>query len=222
MAAKPKGYKKDSPIKVVMIVTIALVLVMVLLYLLMNQSGNKTFDSAPPLENQPVLGNEEASVSVVEFGDYKCPGCGTWATEIFPQLEADYIESGDVSFSFYNYLGFGQESFLASLASRTVYEEAPEEFWEFHQRLFEVAPSEEVTMELLLDLLAEHAPSVEEETFMQALEEETYLSSLEQELAVVQQYEVNATPTIVINETLVEDPFDYDEIQALIDDQLAE
>lgn len=222
MAAKPKGYKKDSPMKVIVIITIAIVLVMVLIYLLMNQSKHFTYDEAPPIEYQPIFGDESATVSVVEFGDYKCPGCGTWAEEIFPQLAADYVESGDVSFSFYNYIGFGEESLLASLASRTVFEEAPEEFWDFHHGLFQVAPFENVTMDLLIELVKEYAPSIDEETFVAAMEDNTYLSSIEQELLVVQEYDVNATPTIVINETRVEDPFDYDEIKAIIDEQLAE
>ena len=40
------------------------------------------------------LGDPEAQVTVVEFGDYQCPGCGAFALSVKPQLEGTLVASG--------------------------------------------------------------------------------------------------------------------------------
>src|SRR5690606_17989243 len=44
-------------------------------------------------ERQPVIGNPDAPVKIVEFGDYKCPVCKRFAEEIFPQLKRDFLDT---------------------------------------------------------------------------------------------------------------------------------
>lgn len=74
--------KKKSSRNLV-IFTIIIVGLMVALVLL-NQSSQKSkssegaFDNPPATENQPTLGDKNAKVSIVEFGDYKCPSCKAW------------------------------------------------------------------------------------------------------------------------------------------------
>ncbi|GAE47072.1 periplasmic thiol:disulfide interchange protein DsbA [Mesobacillus boroniphilus JCM 21738] len=37
-----------------------------------DTSNNVSFDKQPSIEGQPVLGDPDAPVTVVEFGDFKC------------------------------------------------------------------------------------------------------------------------------------------------------
>ncbi|KFN04300.1 thioredoxin family protein [Bacillus clarus] len=60
---------------------------------------NKVIKDLPPIGKQPTLGKEDAQISVVEFGDYKCPARKAWGERIFPQLQKDYIDTGKVKFS---------------------------------------------------------------------------------------------------------------------------
>src|SRR3989344_5685329 len=46
----------------------------------------------------PVLGNQSAKVTMVEFSDYQCPFCGRHFSQAEPQLKKDYIDSGKVKF----------------------------------------------------------------------------------------------------------------------------
>nr|WP_279388927.1 thioredoxin domain-containing protein [Baia soyae] len=46
--------------------------------------------------DQPVLGNKEVAVTILEVGDFKCPSCRGFKEDIFPQLKKDYIETGKV------------------------------------------------------------------------------------------------------------------------------
>ena len=46
------------------------------------------------------MGNPNAALKLVEFGSRTCPHCAKFANEDFPTLQKDYVESGKVSFEF--------------------------------------------------------------------------------------------------------------------------
>lgn len=55
---------------------------------------------------------------------------------------ADYVDTGDVKFSYINVLFQGNESVVGSLAAEAVYEQSPESYCDFHKALFAAQPSE--------------------------------------------------------------------------------
>ncbi|SDI81084.1 thioredoxin domain-containing protein [Natribacillus halophilus] len=221
---KRKNTNKKAPIKFLVIITLALVVVMGALLFVVNGGGSSTADEGtPPIEDVPTAGDESAPVSIVEFGDYKCPGCLYWDSEIVPQLYDDYVDNGDASLSFYNYIGFGEESLQASLAAQAIHEEAPDQFWSYHHALMQQAGQEgsQVTQDMLLNIAEDHAPDVDQEELESAIANEEMMSRIEDDQEIIQQYSVQSTPTIMVNDQVIDDPFDYDEIQDTIDEELA-
>ena len=81
-------------------------------------------------------GDEDAPVTIVEFGDYQCPGCGSFALSVKPQVEGTFVESGQAKFVFYDFplISIHQHSFLAARAARCAGDQ--DKFWEFHETLF--------------------------------------------------------------------------------------
>jgi len=56
------------------------------------------------------------------FADFKCPACAVLKTDIFPKLKVDYIDTGQISFSFLNFpLPIGDDSWIAAIATECVY-----------------------------------------------------------------------------------------------------
>lgn len=45
-----------------------------------------------------IIGNPEAAVTLIEYGSFTCPHCATFATEVFPRIKADYIDTGKIRF----------------------------------------------------------------------------------------------------------------------------
>ncbi|QQK81268.1 DsbA family protein [Salicibibacter cibi] len=222
--AKRKSTNKKAPIKILVIITLALVIVMGALFFVVNSGGNTTaVGQAPSVEDVPTTGDEDAPVSIVEFGDYKCPACGDWDSEIVPQLYDDYVDAGDASLSFYNYIGFGEESLLASLSAHSIYEETPDQFWGYHHALMQHAGQQgsQVTTDLLLDLAEEHAPDMDQDELEDAIINQEAMPQIEEDHSVIEEFDVEATPTIMINDQVIDDPFDYDAIQETIDEELA-
>ncbi|WP_339183760.1 thioredoxin domain-containing protein [Oceanobacillus sp. FSL W7-1293] len=229
---------KKSPLKVIVTITLIVVALLVLLVVLVNrdsESFGREFDEAPSTEGQPIYGDSDAPVTVVEFGDYKCPGCKAWDETIFPQLKADYIDNGDVQFSYVNILFHGEESRLASLAAEAVYVQNPDAYWDFHHALFDDQPQNQQATWVTNDKIEEIADGVEgidTEALMEdieaALAEDVENNPLMDELVIDDnlrnQYEVESTPTIMVNNVKIDDDdtFDYEVIQAAIDEALGE
>ncbi len=42
------------------------------------------------------LGNKDADVVVVEYSSLTCPHCATFSQNVFPQIEANFIDTGDI------------------------------------------------------------------------------------------------------------------------------
>lgn len=229
---KSKNNKSNSSMKFTVILT--LFVIAALTFLVIYSNNNKSdanqdiaFENEVSLEGQPILGNPEAPVTVIEFGDYKCPACKNWGETIFPQLQKDYMEQGDVKFSFINVLFHGEESAIASSAAEALYKQNPEQFWEFHKVLYAAQPESNdhdsawVTVEKMIEV-ASSVPSINVEQFQEDLQSDTIKEEVEKDSQLVEDFDVQFTPSIMVNNVMLEDPFDYEKIKSLIEEGLKE
>jgi len=81
-------------------------------------------------------GDEDAPITIVEFGDYACPGCGGFAMSVKPQVELLLVETGKAKFVFYDFplTSLHPTSFLAARTARCAQDQ--DKFWEYHDALF--------------------------------------------------------------------------------------
>ncbi|WP_407272908.1 DsbA family protein [Radiobacillus sp. PE A8.2] len=219
---------KSSPVKITMIFTIVFVALLVALVVISNNKSETnqriTLDKQPSIEGQPTLGDLDAPVTVVEFGDFKCPACKAWGESIFPQLVSDYVDTGKVKFSFINVLFHGEESQLGSLAAESVYKQNPDVYWDFHKKLFEEQPDEDhdskwITPEKIIEI-ANGIEGIDTEKLKSALESNSEKNEVSNDEEIVTEFNVQSTPTIMVNETVIEEPFNYEAIKTAIDNAL--
>ena len=50
------------------------------------------------IDDDPMKGNPDASISIIEFSDFQCPFCAKFHETTLPQLEQNYISTGKVNF----------------------------------------------------------------------------------------------------------------------------
>lgn len=55
------------------------------------------------VSDNPVLGNKDAKVTLIEFSDYECPFCKRHFTDVYPQIKKDYIDTGKIKLVYRNY-----------------------------------------------------------------------------------------------------------------------
>jgi len=89
------------------------------------------------LDDDPIKGNLNAPITIVEFSDFQCPFCARFHSTTLPQLEANYIDSGKVKFVYRDFpiQGIHPNAVLAALASECADDQGM--FWEYHDLVFE-------------------------------------------------------------------------------------
>ncbi|MBP3953638.1 DsbA family protein [Bacillus suaedae] len=220
-----------SPVKILFVLTIVIIGILVAIVLLNNaKSSNQdpevtVFEEQPPIEGQPLFGEESAPVTVVEFGDFKCPACKSWGETVFPQLINDYVDTGKVKFSYINVLFHGEESQTGALAAEAVLKQSPENYWTFHKAIFDKQPPMEshddlwLTNEKVLEI-ASAIPEIDVKQLQDSLENQTEMNEVSKDNQLVNDYNIELTPTIMVNDIMLEDPFDYEKIKSLIEQEL--
>ncbi|WP_412761206.1 DsbA family protein [Peribacillus frigoritolerans] len=216
---------KRSPFKLLVIATLLIFAALTALFVINNSKDkDATYEKIPPIEGQPTLGKSDAPVTVVEFGDFKCPACKAWGESIYPQLVKDYVDTGQVKFSFVNVLFHGEESKLGSLAAEAVYKQNPDMYWEFHKALFKEQPRENhdalwITSEKINEVAAT-IPDIDVNKLQEDMKDQSVVEEVNTDDKLVQEFKVEKTPSIMINGTMLGDPFDYEKIKNLLDKEL--
>ncbi len=87
--------------------------------------------------NLPVMGNQGAKVTMIEFSDYQCPYCERHFTQVEPQIKKDYIDTGKVKFYYRDYplsqIHPGAEK--GAEAARCAGDQG--KYWEYHDLVFQ-------------------------------------------------------------------------------------
>jgi protein-disulfide isomerase len=72
-------------------------------YSFVNESGQTSTADGKGYEIQPtdrVLGNPKSKVVLIEYGAPSCPVCAAFNVQAFPQLKANYIDTGKIFYVF--------------------------------------------------------------------------------------------------------------------------
>ncbi|MEU4230613.1 thioredoxin domain-containing protein [Nonomuraea sp. NPDC026600] len=88
----------------------------------------------PPIDANLSKGSARAPVTIVEFGDFKCPNCRRFAQRIEPVLKSRYLDTGIVRMFWRDYPIRGRDSVRAAVAARAASRQG--RFWEFHDALY--------------------------------------------------------------------------------------
>ena len=86
------------------------------------------------LKDAPVLGSKDATITIVEVGDYQCHMCKLWFEETRPQIIENYVETGKANLVFIDMPFLGRDSTPASEATYCADDQG--KYWEYHSMLF--------------------------------------------------------------------------------------
>ena len=82
----------------------------------------------------PVLGDIDAPITLVEFGDYQCHYCNVFFDTIEEDIIKNYVDTGKVKIIFKDYNIIGSDSVNASHGAHCAGEQGL--FWEYHDTLY--------------------------------------------------------------------------------------
>ena len=95
---------------------------------------SRTHGSISTALGSPILGNPDAPITIVEFGDYQCHQCHNWFVNTKPMIMRDYIETGKANLVFVDFAFLGMDSLKAAQA--TYCADDQNMYWEYHGTLY--------------------------------------------------------------------------------------
>ena len=103
--------------------------------LLEKQANQPRPEVSLDLEGAPFRGNQNASITLVEFTDYQCPFCGRHAAETLPKIMAEYVNSGKIKYVLQDYpLESHPDARKAAEAAHCAGEQS--RYWDMHDLIF--------------------------------------------------------------------------------------
>lgn len=180
------------------------------------------------LDDDPVKGNSDAPVTIVEFSDFQCPFCSRFYQQTLSSLQESYIDTGKVKFV-YRDLPLDRlhpNARAAHIAAECADEQG--KFWDYHDVLFDKQtewqslPATEFTSTLI-----QYAMDLELKTasFESCLNSQEIADEVNKDATQARGYGVSATPTFFIgNEkdgyTMLRGAQGFASFQSVIDKQL--
>lgn len=151
------------------------------------------------VDDDPVRGDPNAPVTMIEFSDFECPFCARFFTETLPTIEERYVATGKVRFVYRDFPipALHAHALKAAEAGGCANEQG--KFWELHDTIFENQGA--MTVEDLKRYAAElglNAP-----TFNTCLDSGKYADEVEADVKAGEVAGVRGTPGFFINGRLV-------------------
>jgi protein-disulfide isomerase len=181
------------------------------------------------------LGDPNAAVTVVEYGDYQCPGCAQFVTNDQQKLINDYVATGKVRFEFHAFpfldrtLSLNSDGSVSSrgdgesirAAEASLCAADQNAFWRYHDTIYTNHNGENAgaySESRLLDMA--DVIGLDRAAFADCLDSGTHTSDVETLYADAIQAGVQQTPSFAINGK-VSVYNGYDDLKAKIDAALA-
>lgn len=186
-----------------------IVLAAIAYFAFFNGGGERATDSAPGNTTAIVvsptdmsLGSPKAPVKVVEYGAPSCPVCARFETDNFDQLRKIYIDTGKVFFVFRAFPINGAADGAAEGLARCAGRASADNYFHFLDLLFRNQKDwdPEMTSDVhggLLKMARIAGIEAEAETCMADKANADRINTVSKD--AVARYNINATPTLVIN-----------------------
>ena len=180
-------------------------------------------------DDDPVRGNQDAPITIIEFSDFQCPFCARFHVQTLPLLLEEYIETGKAKLV---YRDFPIQSIHPNAMAAAVAAECADDqgkYWEFHDRLFEAQNQwDKADTVEAISIFSKYAFDIglELEQFNECLSGGKYVNEVRKDLEDGRNYGVTGTPGFFVgNEKLgfveLKGAQPFESFKKVIDSQLS-
>ena len=167
----------------------------------------------PVSADDHIHGNENAPITLVEYGDFECPYCGM-AHPIIKRLQKHF--DNQLRFVFRNFPLSEIHPYAEMAAEAVEYAGSHGRFWEMHDLLYE--NQDRLGMPLFLELA--DALNLPVDDLEDAITNKRFEPKIRKDFLGGVRSGVNGTPTFYINGQRYVGPFEFEELASAIDSVL--
>ncbi len=149
------------------------------------------------IDDDPIRGNQNAPITIIEFSDYQCPFCARFYTQTLPLIMDEYIDQGKVKLVYRDFpiQSSHPNAMPAAVAAECANEQG--KYWEYHDTLFE-KQQEWNKLDVASAVIAfkQYASEINlaQEKFDSCLDTGKYLEEVRNDLNDGRDYGVDGTP----------------------------
>lgn len=152
-------------------------------------------------DNDPVIGSQDAAITIIEFSDFQCPFCAKFHIQTLPKIMEEYIKEGKVKLVFRDFpiQSIHSNALLASVAAECANEQG--KFKEMHDKLFENQNEwNNKNTDNVIILFNQYSSEmgIEKEEFDSCLKNGKYIKEIQKDLEDGRTYGVTGTPGFFI------------------------
>jgi len=153
------------------------------------------------IDNDPIIGNPNAKISIIEFSDFQCPFCARFHIQTLPLIFEEYIDQGKVKLVFRDFpiQNIHPNALPAAVAAECANEQG--KFREMHDKLFDNQNqwNKQQTADAIL-MFNQYAEEMklDQEIFDSCLSNGKYIDEIKKDLKDGQDYGVSGTPRFFI------------------------
>ena len=163
-----------------------------------NSNNSEKLTSTKLIENgSPFMGNINAPITIVEWGDYQCTFCYKFHQNTLNIINEDFIKTGKIKIIFKDFPLNGVDSKLAAEASYCAQDQ--EKYWKYHDELYKNWGGERtgwITRESL-DKFAETV-DLDLKKFNKCLDDHKYENKIDLLYEFGKEIGINATPSFLV------------------------
>ena len=189
--------------------------------------GERTYgDTTINVSGEPYIGSPDAEVTAVSYEDFECPFCSRYNQDAFPQIVENYVQTGEVQYFFKNLplQNIHPWAESSAIASECALNQDAETFWTFKAGFFGNQEAlgnahQSGTFDESMYRWAEQT-GLDTDQFRTCYDNEEELDEVNQDKNEAGDNGASATPSIFINDELVEGAQPYSRFESVIESKL--
>jgi len=177
------------------------------------------------IDDDPIKGDKNALVTIIEFSDYQCPFCKRSNDNVIKKIDEEYISKGKVKLVFRDFpLPFHPKAIPAAMAANCAGEQG--KYWEVHDFMFE---DQKTNLEISTIIDSAGDLGLNKAKFQACINDKSKEKEITKDIEDGQKYGVRGTPSYFIGKTTDGDEITgtfirgaqpYTVFKELIDEQL--
>lgn len=162
-----------------------------------NNNSNALTISKLTDNGSPIMGDPDAPITILEWGDYQCTFCYKFHQDTLDIINEEFIKTGKVKVIFKDFPLNGPDSKLAAESSYCAHDQG--KYWEYHDQLYENWAGER-TGWITREALSEFAKSINLDTaeFNKCLNESKHENKINSIYEFGKQIGIDATPSFLV------------------------
>jgi len=168
---------------------------------------------APSIDDDFVLGDSEAPVTMIVFGDYQCPYCKKMFDETETKIRTKYVDTGMVQMVYRDYPLDSIHPFARKAAEASQCAGDQGSYWQYHDALF--AKQAEIPALNFTELAV--SMKLDGTIFDECLSSGKFTAEVEKDSQDGQALGIEGTPASYINGTLIPGAYPYETFEQVIE-----